>query len=250
MIMGLGVLCRFISCEPVIFDLKWLIFDPFCLSRRYGCLTSRPVCCCSQNLINTTWQFTLGRMMTSRFDRGAETMVRRNIREKERVWMTTGDGSKWIIRNWFVSYCTIVIWSAVTALLSLCIDVDEPQVNSDTEILISISFIHCIFERWDSHVELTIQMYYRLHLIHSMYDWRTVRHSSSPKVESWAGEWHTGSLEQPKDELHQVVAFNLTVLMFVLGLLLTADVTPTTPLSKMFCSLSRHWAELYKLLKF
>lgn len=49
---------------------------------------------------------------------------------------------------------------------------------------------------------------------------------------------------ESKDGLHQVVAFNLTVLMFVLGLLLSTDVTPTTPLSNMFCSLNRHYAVL------
>lgn len=43
-----------------------------------------------------------------------------------------------------------------------------------------------------------------------------------------------------KDGLHQMVAFNLTVL----GLLLSTDVTPTTPLSNMFCSLNRHYAVL------
>lgn len=77
--------------------------------------------------------------------------------------------------------------------------------------------------------------------------WQTYSQTdgSSPQGESWVTHWG-----EPKDALHQVVAFNLTVLMFVLGLLLGADVTPKTALSKMFCSLSRHWAELYKLLKF
>lgn len=66
----------------------------------------------------------------------------------------------------------------------------------------------------------------------------------------WAREWYTGSLWQPEDALHQVVVFKLTLLVFVLGGLVVADATLTASLSKMFSSLTRHWAELCTLLKF
>lgn len=108
------------SSEPAISGLKWLILDPFCLSGRYGCLASWPVCRYSQNLINT--QFAPGRMMMSRFDREATTVVWRNTRNTRNrgCWVTTSKGKKWIVINCFVSYYTDVpsLRSAATGLLS------------------------------------------------------------------------------------------------------------------------------------
>lgn len=102
-IMGQGVLRGVMSSEPASSGLMWLAFDPLCLNWSYDCLVFWPVCCYSQNLINTAWQFAPGRMMMNRFDR-------EEIEERIRKgWFTISNANKWILVSTFVSFCADVI---------------------------------------------------------------------------------------------------------------------------------------------